>query len=86
MSMLQVCQLVIGVMGNPGNEAFVNTVYQNVVGVPPSAAERDSYVALLQGSGGTMTQADLLQLAADADANAVHINLVGLQQSGVEFI
>jgi serralysin len=81
-----VCQLVIGVMGNPSNEAFVNTVYQNVVGVPPSAEVRDFYVGLLQGSGGTMTQADLLQLAANDDANAVHINLVGLQETGVEFV
>ncbi len=85
-SMLAVCQLVIGAMGNPTNVAFVNTVYQNVVGVLPSAAERDYYVGLLQGSGGTMTQAELLILAANADVNAQNINLVGLQTTGVEFI
>ncbi len=85
-SMLAVCQLVIGAMGNPTNVAFVNTVYQNVVGVLPSAADRDFYVGLLQGSGGSMTQAELLVLAANADVNAVNINLVGLQQTGVEFI
>ena len=43
-------------------------------------------VGLLQGSGGTMTQADLLVLAANADINAQNINLVGLQQNGVEFV
>ncbi len=85
-SMLAVCQLVIGAMGNPTNVAFVNTVYQNVVGVLPSAGERDFYVGLLQGSGGSMTQAALLVLAANADVNAVNINLVGLQQTGVEFV
>jgi len=85
MSMLQVCGLVVGVLRNPSNVDFVNTVYQNVVGVPPSAADHGYFVGLLQGSGGTMTQAELLMLAANTDVNAVHINLVGLQQSGVEF-
>ena len=43
-------------------------------------------VGLPQGNGGTMTQAELLMLAANADVNAQNINLVGLQQSAVEFI
>jgi len=64
----------------------VNTVYKNVVGALPSDAVRDSFVGLLQGSGGTMTQAQLLELAANAGANATNINLVGLQQSGAEFV
>ncbi len=85
-SMVAVCQLAISAMGPLTNTAFVNTVYQNVVGVLPSAAERGYYVGLLVGNGGTMTQAALLVLAANADVNAVNINLVGLQQSGVEFI
>lgn len=85
-SMLAVCQLVIGAMGSPANEDFVNTVYENVVGAPPSPAERDYYVGLLQGSGETMTQAELLVLAANAEVNAQNIDLVGLQQTGVEFV
>jgi serralysin len=91
MSMLQVCQLALGtslflsIAGSTSNEAFVNTVYENVVGAPPSDAVRDSFVGLLQGSGGTLTQAELLALAANAAVNATNINLVGLQQSGVEF-
>lgn len=92
MSMLQVCQLVLGtplflsLAGSSSNEAFVNLVYENVVGAPPSAAERDFYVGLLTGSGGTMTQAELLMLAANTEANALNIDLVGLQQTGVEFV
>ncbi len=56
------------------------------MGALHSAANRDLYVGLLQCSGGTMTQAGLLMLAANAELNAVNINLVGLQQSGVEFV
>ena len=86
MSMLAVSERVVPILGL-GNTAFVNTVYQNVVGVAPSAADRDYFVGLLVGSsGGTMSQAELLVLAANADPNAVNINLVGLQQSGVEFV
>ena len=86
MTMQQVCQLVIGVMGNPTNEAFVTTVYQNVVGSPPPPAEHEFFVGLLTGSGGRMTQAELLEIAANADINEQNIDLVGLQQTGVDYI
>lgn len=91
LSMVQVAQraldtgLFLTTAGSHGNAAFVNTVYQNVVGTLPSGAELDFYVSLLQGSGGTMSQAELLAFAANTAANAVNINLVGLQQSGVDF-
>ncbi|MBI4179449.1 hypothetical protein HY522_08520 [bacterium] len=64
----------------------MTTVYQNVVGVLPSDGERDFYVGLLQGSGGAMTQAELLVLASNATVNEQNIDLVGLQNTGVEFV
>ena len=91
-SALQVCEMAIasdlflGLAGSHSNVDFVNTVYRNVVGMLPTPAVRDSFVSLLQGSGGTMTQAELLMLAAYTDENAANINLVGLQQSGVDFV
>lgn len=85
MTMQQVCVLAVGAMGSPDNAAFVTTVYTNVVGAAPTPAQRDEYVVQLQGSGGTMTQAQLLELAANTAINAQTIDLVGLQQSGVEF-
>lgn len=90
-SILQVADLAIqsnlflSRAGSHGNVEFVNTVYRNVMGFAPEAIERDFYVGLLQGSGGTMTQAELLAIAANADANVANIDLVGLQQSGLEF-
>ncbi|MEK6735747.1 MAG: calcium-binding protein [Pseudomonadota bacterium] len=88
-SMLEVAQLVIGVMGDLTNEDFVDTVYQNVFGVAPSPAEHDFYVGLLvdnAGPGGPYTQAQMLELAANSEVNATNIDLMGLQKSGVEFI
>jgi hypothetical protein len=63
----------------------VNTVYANIIGHAPSDAERNFFVSMLQGSGGTTTQAELLVAAANTPDNAVNIGLVGLQQSGVVF-
>ena len=85
MSMLDVCRLVAEQVLRMNNSTFVTTVYANVVGTPPSPAEHGFFVGLLQGSGGSMTQAQLLEVAAGVDLNAININLVGLQQGGVEF-
>jgi hypothetical protein len=84
-SVQDVCGLVLQVMGSPGNEAFVNAVYTNVVGIAPQPDELAAFVGLLQGSGGTMTQAELLIYAANSELNAQNIHLVGLLQVGVEY-
>lgn len=90
-SLLGVSELVVNsalfqsMTGSVSNEAFVNHVYRNVVGELPSATERDLYVGMLKDSGGTLTQAELLILAANASVNETNINLVGLLQNGAEF-
>jgi hypothetical protein len=78
--------LFLSLATSHSNADFVNAVYRNVVGALPSVEVRDSIVRLLQGSGGTMTQAELLTLAAYTPENAVNIDLVGLQTSGVNFV
>jgi hypothetical protein len=80
-----VCEVVTQMLAL-SNADLVTTLYTNVVGSAPADAVRDSYAGLLQGSGGAMTQAELLVLAANAAVNEQNINLVGLQQAGVEFI
>jgi hypothetical protein len=77
--------LFLSLAGSHGNADFVNAVYRNVVGAVPAADVRDSFVRLLQGSGGTMSQAELLLLAAYTPENAANIDLVGLQTTGVDF-
>jgi serralysin len=77
--------LFVTLAGSRDNVDFVNTVYLNVIGVLPSDWVRNHYVGLLQGSGGTMTQAELLVYAANEQVNELNIDLVGLQQSGLEF-
>ena len=78
----QVCALAAQIMGLNDTD-FVTTVYTNVVGLQPDAAVVASFVGLLQNG---MTQAQLLELAATVDLNATNINLLGLQETGVEFV
>jgi hypothetical protein len=86
MSMTQVCELVANQVLRLSDAAFVTQVFTNVVGTPPEPGVRDDFVDLLQGSGGPLTQGQLLEVAANTDLNALQINLVGLQASGVEFV
>jgi hypothetical protein len=67
--------------GSSSNTDFVKLVYQNVVGVAPSADQLNSFVSLLDN--GTFTQASLGLLAAEHSLNQAH--LVGLLQTGVYF-
>jgi serralysin len=92
MGMLEVAQralntdLFVSLAGSHSNVDFVNTVYLHVIGALPTEWVRDFYVGLLQGSGGTMMQAELLVYAANEQMNELNIGLVGLQQSGLEFV
>ena len=91
-SMLQIAgialssQAYMSLAGSHSNADFVDTVYRNIVGTSASPFERDHFSSLLQGNGGTITQAELLVWAANLHQNEINIGLAGLQQAGVEFI
>jgi pimeloyl-ACP methyl ester carboxylesterase len=84
--LLDVSNTVAEMMGNSDNADFVNTVYRNVVGTLPSADELQTFVSMLEGSGGNISKGQLLEMAALVDVNEVNIGLIGLQTTGVEFI
>lgn len=65
------------------NADEVNLLYQNLVGVLPSTENLNYYVGML--NSGQHTQASLAVMAADLDINTVNINLIGLQQTGIEY-
>lgn len=89
MTMGELCGLAVttdlfrNLVGSGSNRDFVNLVYSNIVGVVPDEADLTYFAALLQGDGGTMTQAELLEYGARSEANQARINLVGLQATGV---
>jgi hypothetical protein len=61
----------------------VDLLYNNVVGVAPSAADKAYYVNMLET--GTQTPATLAVLAADTDLNKLKIDLVGLALNGLPY-
>ncbi len=65
---------------------FVNLVYQHIIGTAPTAAEQGSLLGMLAGYGGSMSQADLLAVAALTQVNQNSVDLVGLQQTGLVFV
>ncbi len=70
--------------GSRSNADFVRLVYQNVVGSAPGAAELAEYTGLLDS--GTFTQAGLAAIACRSDFNTHSADLVGLQQTGLDYL
>lgn len=64
--------------------AVVDLLYENVVGFAPSAADEAYYVGLLES--GVHTIASIGIFAADTTLNQENINLVGLSQTGLEYL
>lgn len=66
------------------NTSVVNCLYSNVAGFAPGKADLDYFVGLLDTHA--LTVAGLGVLAADTSLNATNINLVGLAQTGLEYL
>ncbi len=69
---------------NASNGAVVNLLYKNLVGSGPSLTEYNEYVGLLDR--GTYTQASLGVAAAQHEINTTNIGLVGLVESGLQYL
>lgn len=69
---------------NASHAQVVELLYTNVVGVAPSTADLAYYVGLLDNR--TYTTATLGVLACDIDLNLQRIDLMGLLQTGIEYI
>lgn len=75
-------KVVLG--NNPSDEAVVELLYRNVIGNEPSAAMESYFVGLLADRG--LSQSALAVLAADTAENQMHIQLVGLADSGLPYL
>ena len=75
--------LLAQLAGGADNLSFVRHVYLNVVGVLPSTQTTSDLAQYL--STGAFTQASLFQTLAEMPLNQAHVNLVGLQNSGLEY-
>jgi hypothetical protein len=65
------------------NDQIVSTLWKNVFGTTASISDKAPYVKLLDDG---MSPGTLAWLAADTTFNKININLVGLAQTGIEYI
>ena len=69
--------------GAKTNDQIVSLLWTNVIGTKPTAADTQPFIAMLENG---MSAGALAHLAADTSFNTMNINLVGLAQTGIEYI
>jgi hypothetical protein len=75
--------LALDAAGAKTNDQIVSLLWTNVIGSKPTAADKQPFIALLENG---MSAGALAHLAADTSFNTTNINLVGLAQTGIEYI
>jgi hypothetical protein len=75
--------LALDAAGAKTKDQIVSLLWTNVIGTKPTAADKQPFIALLENG---MSAGALAHLAADTSFNTTNINLVGLAQTGIEYI
>jgi hypothetical protein len=75
--------LALTAVGATTNDAVVSTLWKNVIGTEATTAIKAPYIKMLTDG---MKVGDLVVLAADTSFNTTNINLVGLAQTGIEYL
>jgi len=83
MSYSELGTLALNAVGATTNDAIVSTLWRNVLGFNASAADKAPFIKMLTDG---MKPGDLAVLAADTAFNTTNINLVGLAQTGIEYM
>lgn len=76
-------RLAIDAAGAKTNDQIVSLLWTNVIGTNPTTADKQPFIALLENG---MSAGALAHLAADTSFNTTNINLIGLAQTGIEYI
>ncbi len=91
-SMREVAQIVIdaGIVaqlaGSGSNTDLTKLLYRNIIGTEADSAAVDMMLGYMDGRVASYSQSEFISFAAGLEANQQHINLVGLQQTGVAYL
>ena len=77
--------LALKASGCVSNEDVVNKLYENVVGVTPTAEQAAPFVSMLEGETPLHTWGSLGVMAADLELLTTRIDLTGLAETGLEY-
>jgi serralysin len=83
LSYADIGQKALDKAGLKTNDQIVSTLWKNVVGFTASEVEKAPFIKMLVDG---MKPGDLVVLAADTTFNTANINLVGLVQTGIEYL
>jgi Ca2+-binding RTX toxin-like protein len=75
--------LALGAVGARTNDAIVSTLWRNVVGFEATSEIKAPFIKMLEDG---LKPGDFVVMAADHLLNATNIGLVGLAQTGIEYI
>ncbi len=75
--------LALAAVGATTNESIASTVWRNIYGINPTANELSSIVKQLNDG---LKPGDYIVSVGDSAINATNIGLVGLAQTGIEFL
>jgi len=82
MSLVELAGLALQAAGLNTNQQIVATLWENIVGSPATFGDIAPFLTLLDGG---MSAGQLAVEASNTDLNAINIDLVGLQSSGLEY-
>ena len=83
-SLASVCELALTAVGVTSNADVVTTLYTNLYGEAPSDEQLQTYVELLDD--GVFTKGSLAAAAAELTDDLGVIDLVGLAETGIEYV
>lgn len=83
MSYSDLAALALQAVGLTTNDQIVTALWTNVVGSAPSVADKAPFIEMLENG---FYRGELAKLAAETAQNAVNIDLVGLAQTGIEYL
>jgi len=75
--------LAVQAAGALTNDQIVTLLWSNVIGTQPTDSDKAPYVELLKNG---MPPGQLVRLASDSTFNTLKIDLVGLTQSGIDYL
>ena len=79
----ELADLAIKVAGGSTPQQVVNVLWTNIVGSSPTAQQAQPFINLLNNG---LPTGEFVVLAAETNLNAANIDLVGLANTGIEFI
>jgi Ca2+-binding RTX toxin-like protein len=83
MSYSDLAALALQAVGLNTNDQIVTALWTNVIGSAPSAADKAPFIEMLENG---FSRGELAKLAAETTENAANIGLVGLAQTGIDYL